>query len=212
MLSVQYLLDRCRHPRSRADELCRLRARLAAQPSRWQVDGRAVERARALRRLRQEMHRLLGEVPLCARCARGHPLPAGRWAGGHCCGGRTLEIFAPIEVAALKLSGVTGRDFRPPRCDHAGCAFRGPAGCSLPAAVRPTICLRHVCFELRAELKQQGRWAKVARLEVRLGRAFADFAAAIEPSRDEAAHSRWSPSSRWWASRSLNSRSRCSSS
>jgi hypothetical protein len=174
-VGVRYLVDRLRHPRSRADELARLRARFAAQPSRWQASRRAAELAAELAALRVEMHRQLGRIDVCAGCARNHPLPAGRWDGGHCCGGQTLRIFAPLEVAALKLGGVAVRRYRAPRDEHAGCAFRGPSGCSLAAAERPTICLRYVCIELRQTLKDDGRWPPIAALNRQLSRRFADF-------------------------------------
>ena len=122
------------------------------------------------------MHRQLGRIDVCAGCARGHPLPAGRWDGGHCCGGQTREIFAPLEVAALKLSGVSAHRYRPPRGEHAGCALRGPIGCSVEAAERPTICLRYICIELRQALKDDGRWPPIAALNRQLGQRFVEFA------------------------------------
>src|SRR5690606_17290399 len=82
-----------------------------------------------------------------------HPLPAGRWDGGHCCGGRTLDIFSAPEVAALQIGGTRIAALRPPAGDHAGCAFRGPTGCSLAPVDRPSICLRYVCPELHLELR-----------------------------------------------------------
>lgn len=178
-MSARYLLDRLRHPRSRANELARLRARFTAQPSRWQAGPLAIEIAEELRRLRVDMHRELGRVELCGSCARGHPLPSGRWNGGHCCGGRTLDIFTAGEVAALKLSGVALRRCQPPRADHAGCAFRGPTGCSLSPVERPTICLRYVCTELRQALKREGRWPAVAVLNRQLRDRFAELVQAI---------------------------------
>lgn len=178
--SIRYLLDRLHHPRSRADELARLRARYAAQPHRWRAGERAVSLAVELRQLRGTMLEALGEVDACARCAEGHPWPAGRWAGGHCCGGRTLKIFAPEEVAALKLARTGGRRWRPPRSDHAGCVFRGPQGCSLAAADRPTICVRFVCVELRQELIERGRWPAVARLNTRMAKLSSQLTATLE--------------------------------
>jgi hypothetical protein len=183
-VSVRYLLDRLRHPRSRAEELARLRARFIAQPGRWAVSRRAVALADELRESRHAMTAALGEVASCSRCARGHPLPAGRWEGGHCCGGRTLDIFAPLDVAALKLSGTALRRLRPPRTDHAGCVFRGPLGCSLEPGDRPTICVRYVCLDLRQELIEMGRWKQVAPLNRRLAQLTAELgeAVGIEPT------------------------------
>lgn len=108
--------------------------------------------AEELRHLRRKMAEALHEVRACRGCAAGHPHPEGRWAGGHCCGGQTLRIFSAPEVAALKLGGTEPADWTPPHDDHAGCAFRGPTGCSLAPEDRPSICLRYICLELRAEL------------------------------------------------------------
>ena len=38
----------------------------------------------------------------------------------------------------------------------AGCLFRGPGGCSLPAVARPTICLLHYCGDAERELHRRG--------------------------------------------------------
>jgi len=167
---MQQLLDRRRHPRTRADELARLRARYRAQPSPRACSEEAQRLAKELRRLRRAMADALSrlEVQACRGCARNHPLPEGRWPGGHCCGGKTLSIFSPEEVAALRLGGTRTRDWKPPTSDHAGCVFRGPRGCSLAPEDRPSICLRYVCLELRHELKEGGDWAELSRLAAEL--------------------------------------------
>jgi len=167
---VQQLLDRYRHPRSRADELTRLRARHRAQPGPREVAAEAVTLAERLRVLRREMAELLSRLDIqsCHGCARHHPPPEGHWPGGHCCGGKTLNIFSAEEVAALKLGGTRTREWRPPRDDHAGCVFRGPEGCSLEPEDRPSICLRYLCLELREELKAGSEWAQVSRLAAEL--------------------------------------------
>ena len=136
-IDLRYWLDRARHPRSRAEELAALRSRMRAQPSARHASPEQRQLARETRELRVELSQALGRPAICARCARGHPWPAGRWDGGHCCGARTLDLFSADEVAALKWSGTTARNLLPPRSEHHGCAFRGPSGCSLPAADRP---------------------------------------------------------------------------
>ena len=133
LISAQYLVDRLRHPRSRADEVAALRRRFAAAPvhdggpSGLSVTERDL--ALELRRLREALSVALAGVASCSGCARGHPLPHGRWRGGHCCGTR-------------------GERLSPPAGDHAGCAFRGPDGCSLAPADRPSLCVRYICREL----------------------------------------------------------------
>jgi hypothetical protein len=164
LISARHLVDRMRYPRTRADELASLRARFAAQPARWQATREQRETAERLRELRALMSRALTEVDSCGRCAKGHPLPAGRWDGGHCCGGRTLDIFAPEEVAALKLGGTDAAKLHTPAGDHAGCVFRGETGCSLSPEDRPTLCVRYICPDLRSELRQTAAWTRVAEL------------------------------------------------
>ena len=170
LLSPRQLLDRLRHPRSRADELTALRARFRAQPSRYEASDESIAIARRLRALRTELSSALGRVDACRGCARGHPEPSGRWDGGHCCSGRTLEIWTQEECAALKLAGTDPASLEPPRGDHAGCAFRGERGCSLDAADRPSICLRYICLELRSELRDRQDWATVSHLGAELVR------------------------------------------
>lgn len=170
LISLQSLLDRIRQPKSRVAELDSLRARFRAQPSRREAGPLSSALADELLMRKQELAQALGEVESCSSCARGHPLPAGRWQGGHCCGGQTLNIFTPTEVAALKLAGRRPQDWKVPEADHAGCAFRGPSGCSLAVKDRPGICVRYICLELRAELKTQPKWAQIADR----GRAYLD--------------------------------------
>lgn len=181
LISPRMLVDRLRHPRSRADELARLRARFDAQPGRRASSPEQRELADRMRALRVELSRALEGVDACAGCARGHPLPAGRWAGGHCCGGDTLTIWSAAEVHALKLAGTSAGDLAAPRGDHAGCAFRGPTGCSLAPEDRPSICLRYVCLELRAELTERARLRGVSELARDLTKAQERFAATRDP-------------------------------
>lgn len=178
LLSLRHLIDRARHPRTRADDLAKLRARLAVQPSRREVTPEVIALAEELRSLRREMADALGEVRACHGCAKGHPAPAGRWEGGHCCGGDTFRVFTGDEVAALKWAGTSAADLRPPAGDQAGCAFRGPTGCSLAPEHRPTICLRYVCMELRAELRSDPRWRRISELNRALDQGFRALIAA----------------------------------
>jgi hypothetical protein len=175
LIAAQHLVDRLRHPRSRADEVAALRRRLVAAPGPEGVSAGEEEAAAALIRLRRELTEALAGVVSCGGCARGHPLPHGRWPGGHCCGTRTEQVFTDDEVSALRLSGTTPARLRPPEGDHAGCAFRGPAGCSLDPADRPNICVRFICRELDEELEVRGDRRAVRAIAAALGEAFERF-------------------------------------
>ena len=61
---------------------------------------------------------------------------------------------------------------------YAGCAFRGPEGCSLGAADRPNLCVRYVCRELDAELASSSEGARIKSLARRIGDTFVRFRAA----------------------------------
>jgi hypothetical protein len=180
LIPLRQLVDRMRYPRTRADELAALRVRFAAQPSARHVTPELRELGAKLRQLRAEMAATLGHVEACSGCAKGHPEPSGHWQGGHCCGGRTLDIFSQAEVAALKVGGTRGSSLTPPAGDHAGCVFRGPRGCSLDPVDRPTICVRFVCLELRAELRERDDWRRLAELGNALRDTFARFTALRE--------------------------------
>jgi hypothetical protein len=176
LIPVQRLIDRLRHPRSRADEAAALRRRLVAAPGPGSAGAEEVEAARAIRRLKGELSAAFSAASSCGGCARGHPLPHGRWSGGHCCGGRTEEVFAGAEVAVLRLSGTTPeRLVLPPASEHAGCAFRGPGGCSLDPRDRPAICVQYVCRELEAELRGRGELAAIKALRAELRAAIERF-------------------------------------
>ena len=177
LITVQHLLDRLRHPRSRADEVASLRRRLAGAPGPDEVSAEEIALAMEMRRLREELSLALAGVTSCGGCAHGHPLPHGRWRGGHCCGTRTALVYTDDEVAALRLSGTTPARLIPPQGDHAGCAFRGPEGCSLEVADRPGICVRFVCMELEGELRERGDLRAIKALGAALARAFERFRA-----------------------------------
>ena len=165
LLPLERLLRRRSvEPRSRADELAALRARFRAQPSTGEAGPAAVESARRLWQLRVSMSAAFTHVEACHGCARKRPEPNGHWPGGSCCGARTADLFTATEVASLKLAGVSAADLRPPRGDHAGCAFRGETGCSLAPQHRPNICVRYVCLELRAELLEKPEWRRISEL------------------------------------------------
>jgi hypothetical protein len=173
LISAQHLVDRLRHPRSRADEVATLRRRFAAAPGPARVTPEEAALAAELLRLREALSAALAGVEACGGCARGHPLPHGRWRGGHCCGTRTELVFTDDEVAALRLSGTTpARLVPPPPVDHAGCAFRGPEGCSLAVADRPSICVRFICRELEGELRERGDLRPIKAIASALGKAF----------------------------------------
>ena len=177
MLSAaRYLWDRLSGPRTRADELLRLRRRLAeaADPNASATERRL---ARQLCQLRQSLGTQIGEVQACRGCVRPH---SERWPGGHCCSGHTEDLFTDHELATLRLSGTSPHQLRPPRSEHAGCAFRGPTGCSLDTAHRPNLCVSYTCRELRSELDQRGDGAAIARLQQRIQVTFARFVATMQ--------------------------------
>ena len=170
LITARYLVDRLRQPRTRADELLELRRRLIHEPGPQdvavargadpgatnQATGEERRLAEELAVLRVETSRAIGAVGSCSGCSRGHAWPEGQWHGGFCCSSPTEVVFTDHEVAALRLSGTRPGDLRPPRSDHAGCAMRGPTGCSLPPRHRPTVCVRYFCGELRRELARRG--------------------------------------------------------
>ena len=175
LLPLDRLLRRSSEPRSREDELVKLRARFRAQPSAREAGPEAVASARRLRELRVAMSTAFSDVEACHGCAKKRPEPHGHWAGGACCGARTLDLFSPAEVASLALAGVRARDLEPPRGDHAGCAFRGEAGCSLAPEQRPNVCVKYICLELRAELIEKPEWRRISELGAALRDELARF-------------------------------------
>lgn len=161
----------------RAAELRELSRRWAALPSATQADAEDVALAEELARLRERLAEALGSVESCSDCARGHPLPFGRWAGGHCCGGRTDALFTDDELAALKLGGTRLASLRPPRSELAGCVFRASDGCSLMPRDRPSLCVRYTCRELEGELTERGDRARISELQAEIARVFTAFVA-----------------------------------
>jgi hypothetical protein len=147
---------RLRQVPSRADELLALRGRV--RTARSEVPGEEERSiAAALRLLKPRISAELGSVTSCATCAIGKRRPRGTFAGGDCCSGVTADLFDDDEVAALAFAGTRPRHLRPPRDEHAGCAFRGETGCTLSAADRPVRCVRYTCMTLRRELRAAGQ-------------------------------------------------------
>jgi hypothetical protein len=164
LIPIHALLERTRHPRSRVDEVQDVRERLSAAPSSRAVAPDTRRRAKELMRLRQVLSDAIGTPESCRTCAVDHDLPHGRFEGGYCCGGRTEDLFTDPELATLRAAGVGPFELTPPRGDHAGCAFRGPTGCSLPPTRRPNLCVRYVCTKLARELHARGDAPHVRRL------------------------------------------------
>jgi hypothetical protein len=160
-----------------------LRRRLAAERDPRGVTRRERELARELRRLRQVILAATGRPGCCGRCAVGRPLPHGRFPGGFCCGAPTEELFTAEELCALALAGTTARQLRP-RPALAGCLFRGPAGCALPPAHRPNVCVAHLCQDLQRELAAAGALDRVESLCLELRRLFDELCELRRQRRD----------------------------
>lgn len=180
LLSPRHLVDRMRHPKSRADELATLRTRFSTLPSRRAATPEQRESADRLKELRVALSGALDGVHACHGCGKGRPEPHGHWRGGYCCGGATLGIWSAEACAELKVSGVDARRLTPPDGDHAGCVFRGERGCSLAPAERPSLCVRFFCQELHAELRKRSDWPVIAKLADALAREQRRFAALVE--------------------------------
>jgi hypothetical protein len=169
------LLRRLRGEPGRAKDVAELHARFKAA-ARAPASDEARALALELRELRPKVLEAFGAVRACSGCARGRPLPHGKWNGGFCCGGTTAGVFDDDEVAALALAGTRPRHLKAPAGEQAGCAFRGPDGCVLQPVDRPNLCVRFACRELEAELRASGDWERVRGLTRQLERAFARFA------------------------------------
>jgi hypothetical protein len=178
LVPVSDLVRRWRSPPSRIKEVDAVRGRIAAA-SRRAAGEEAAALARELRTLKPQVLAALRDVHACSGCGKGRSLPHGRWDGGFCCGGRTEGVFDENESAALALAGTRPRDLRAPAGDHAGCAFRGPGGCSLAAEDRPSLCVRFLCRELEGELRASGEWTRVRALTRALETTFARFVKAL---------------------------------
>ena len=174
LIAVERLLIKIRQPKSRADELIELRRRL-----REELAGGADDEERALARA-VHAHKLsvaaeLRSISSCRSCATGQPWPRGHYDGGDCCSGATADLFDDNELAALAHAGTRPRDLTPPREDHAGCAFRGPRGCTLDVTHRPARCVHYHCDTLRRELHARGQLDAVEAKLAELNRAMQRF-------------------------------------
>ncbi|HPH28040.1 MAG TPA: hypothetical protein PLA87_14435 [Pseudomonadota bacterium] len=163
-IPLRYVVDRLRQPRSRADEVLQLRRRFAAEPTAAQAPAAEVAAAKELGILREQLAQAVGAVESCKTCAVGHPKPHGHFPGGHCCGLHTEDAFNDDEVAALRQNGTGPEDLQLPVGDHAGCAFRGPQGCSLRTQDRPNLCLRYLCPDLTREVAARGDLPSISEL------------------------------------------------
>jgi hypothetical protein len=175
LIPARYLVDRLRQPRSRAAEALALRRRFASEPNASQVPAEEAAEARQLQALRLQLGAAISAVSACRSCAVGHPPPHGHFAGGHCCGLNTEDAFNDDEVAALHQAGTDWPALRLPVGDHAGCAFRGPTGCSLRTKDRPNLCVRYLCPDLTRELHQRGDLPAIEELCAKLEASYLRF-------------------------------------
>lgn len=177
IVPLRRLLNRFRHGAQRAQELHELRQRHDAEPGLADVAPEDVALAKELLRLREALSQAFSgtSIHACTSCAEGHPLPYGHWPGGHCCGSRTEVLFTSDELLAMKLAKVTLEPMVPPSSEQSGCAFRGPAGCSLPPANRPNLCVAYTCRDLERELRRQPATAELLRLQAELRSTFERF-------------------------------------
>jgi hypothetical protein len=162
-ITARYLLDRLTQPRIRADEIRSLRLKFSTP--RGQPSAEEVRIAGTLLELRQTLSACFRNVRVCGGCVQP---PTPGWPGGHCCSGRTEQLFTDLEISALRLSGTRYWHLRLPRSDQQGCVFRGPKGCSLHPRHRPTLCVRYTCLELEAELGQTAQRCKIRALQKEL--------------------------------------------
>lgn len=173
LIAAERLLIRLRQPASRASELIALRRRLRTERA-TAIDDEERDLAHAVLAQKRAVAARLVAVRSCSTCATKHPFPIGHFAGGACCAGVTADLFDPHELAALAHAGTEPRDLVAPRTDHAGCAFRGPTGCTLELAHRPARCVHYVCTTLRRELHGRAQLdaveADLAELDQRMQR------------------------------------------
>ncbi len=172
LVSVTHVFEGLVGPRTRADELCKLRRELLEQAGPGVASLAEEQGALRLRQLREQLVTGFDPVEACAHCVRPK---SATWPGGHCCSAHTRALFTEDELAALRLSGTTPAQLKPPRTEQSGCAFRGPSGCSLEAAHRPSLCVRFVCRELQSELDQRADGPANAMLREELRIEFARF-------------------------------------
>lgn len=182
---VERLLIRLRQPRSRADELVTLHARLRAELAK-PADAAEHAIAREVRDRKLAVIAALTDVASCATCAKGESLPRGHYDGGACCAGTTNDLFDERELSALARAGTRVADLTPPPRGevHAGCAFRGPTSCTLAVAHRPARCVHYVCEGLRGELHRRGELDAIEAALAALNRAMAAYTVAFAERSD----------------------------
>lgn len=185
LIAAERLLIKLRQPASRAAELNALRARLREELAADVSDEeRALAGAVLARKL--AVSEELRAVSSCRTCATGQPWPRGHYDGGDCCSGVTADLFDDNELAALAHAGTRPGHLTPPRRDegHAGCAFRGPRGCTLEVAHRPGRCVHYLCDTLRRELFARGQLDAIEAKLAELSGAMQRFVAVYQARRD----------------------------
>jgi len=154
-VAVERLLIRRRQPASRATELIELRKRTRAEIAAA-VDPDELALARDVLAQKLRVAGAITTARSCGGCAVKQPFPTGHFAGGACCAGVTGVLFDDDELGALVHAGTRPDDLVAPVTDHAGCAFRGPTGCTLAVTHRPARCVHYFCETLRGELHARG--------------------------------------------------------
>jgi hypothetical protein len=184
-IAVERLLIKVRQPESRADELIALRRRLRGELAR-DIDDEERALARDVLARKLAVAAELHSISSCRTCATGQPWPRGGYDGGDCCSGVTAHVFDDHELAVLAHAGTRLRDLVPPGGTdaHAGCAFRGPRGCTLDVMHRPARCVHYLCDTLRRELFKRGQLDAVAAKLAELNRAMQRFVAAHQAGLD----------------------------
>ncbi len=184
-IAAERLLVKLRQPASRADELNAVRARLREELAAEVTDEeRALARTVLARKL--AVSEQLRAVSSCRSCATGAPWPRGHYDGGDCCSGVTADLFDDNELAALAHAGTHPHHLSPPRRrdGHAGCAFRGPHGCTLDVAHRPGRCVHYLCDTLRRELHSRGQLDVIEARLAELNQDMQRFVAVHKARRD----------------------------
>lgn len=185
LIAAERLLVKLRQPASRADELNALRARLREDlAAEVYEEERAL--ARGVRAKKLAVAELLRAVSSCRSCATGEPWPRGHYDGGACCSGVTADLFDDNELAALAHAGTRPHHLTPPRRrdGHAGCAFRGPHGCTLDVEHRPARCVHYLCDVLRRELHARGQLDEIEARLAELNAEMQRFVAVHQARRD----------------------------
>jgi hypothetical protein len=183
-IAVERLLIKLGQPRSRADELIALRRRLRDELAR-EIDEEERALAHDVRARKLAVAAELRSIASCSTCATGQASQPG-YDGGACCSGVTADLFDDNELAALTHAGTRPGDLVPPdgADPHAGCAFRGPRGCSLEVTHRPARCVHYLCGTLRRELFQRGQLRAVEARLAELNRAMQQFIAVHQAGLD----------------------------